>query len=78
MQVRFTIFLKDLDLFIVCSFTRNSDSTAPYFTRTEVQSLIDDLMGGTNGLWDVTPETLDAMSETIASKFDFTVAQAGS
>ncbi|WP_299314115.1 DUF4856 domain-containing protein [uncultured Aquimarina sp.] len=59
-------------------FTRRSDSNAPYFTRTEVQSLIDDLMGGTNGLWDVTPATLDAMSETIASKFDFTVAQAGS
>ncbi|SEL36860.1 protein of unknown function [Aquimarina amphilecti] len=59
-------------------FTRKSDSNTPYFTRTEVQSLIDDLMGGTNGLWDVTPETLDAMSETIASKFDFTVAQAGS
>ncbi len=59
-------------------FTRRPDSTAPYFTRTEVQSLIDDLMGGTNGLWNVTPETLDAMSETIASKFDFTVAQAGS
>ncbi|MFD2561636.1 DUF4856 domain-containing protein [Aquimarina rubra] len=59
-------------------FTRRSDSNTPYFTRTEVQSLIDDLMSGTNGLWDVTPETLETMSETIASKFDFTVAQAGS
>lgn len=59
-------------------FTRKPDGNAPYFTRTEVQSLLDSLMGGTNGLWDVTPATLDEMSETIASEFDFTVGQAGS
>ncbi|WP_299439773.1 DUF4856 domain-containing protein [uncultured Aquimarina sp.] len=59
-------------------FTRRPDSNTPYFTRTEVQDLIDDLMGGTNGFWDVTPATLETLSETIASKFDFTVAQAGS
>ncbi|WP_299211015.1 DUF4856 domain-containing protein [uncultured Aquimarina sp.] len=59
-------------------FTRRSDSNAPYFTRAEVQTFIDQLMGGTNGLWDVTPATLQSISETIASKFDFTVAQAGS
>ncbi|MDH7446969.1 DUF4856 domain-containing protein [Aquimarina sp. 2201CG14-23] len=59
-------------------FTRRSDSNTPYFTRTEVQDLIDDLMGGTNGLWDVTPATLQTLSETIAAKFDFTVEQAGS
>jgi hypothetical protein len=27
-------------------------------------------------LWDVTPDTLDTMSETIAAKFDFTVQEA--
>ncbi|WP_299245033.1 DUF4856 domain-containing protein [uncultured Aquimarina sp.] len=59
-------------------FTRRSDSNAPYFTRTEVQALIDQLMGGTNGLWDVTPATLQSISETIADKFNFTVTEAGS
>jgi len=33
---------------------------------------------GPNGLWDVTPSTLDAISEQIASRFSFTVAQAAS
>lgn len=59
-------------------FTRDPNTNAPYFTRTEVQGLLGDLMGGTNGLWDVTPETLQAISEDIADKFDFTIAQAGS
>lgn len=59
-------------------FTRNPDTDAPYFTRTEVQGFISQLMNGTNGLWDVTPATLDAMSDAIAARFDFTVAQAGS
>lgn len=49
----------------------------PYFTKAEVDALLEQLLGdGENGLWDVTPETLDAISETIASKFGFTVEQA--
>ncbi len=59
-------------------FTRQPDSNAPFFTKTEVDGFINDLMNGTNGLWDVTPATLDAISTAIAAKFDFTVAQAGS
>ncbi|WP_282089330.1 DUF4856 domain-containing protein [Aquimarina algiphila] len=59
-------------------FTRKPDSNAPYVTRSEVQGLIDQLMEGTNGLWDVTPATLQSISEAIAAKFSFTVAQAGS
>ncbi|MEM6344648.1 MAG: DUF4856 domain-containing protein [Bacteroidota bacterium] len=58
-------------------FTRIPGTSTPYFTKAEVDGLLDDLMSGTNGLWDVTPATLDAMSNTIADKFDFTVAQAG-
>ena len=58
-------------------FTRKSDTVEPYFTRTEVLELIDDLIGSTNGLWDLTPEALDTLSETIAARFDFTVAEAG-
>ncbi|MDY8137806.1 DUF4856 domain-containing protein [Aquimarina sp. 2201CG5-10] len=59
-------------------FTRNPSTNAPYFSRTEVQGFINQLMLGTNGLWDVSPITLQTISEAIAAKFDFTVAQAGS
>ena len=60
-------------------FTRQPESNAPFFTRAEVTSLIDSMFAsGDNGLWDITPETLQTISETIASKFSFTVEQAGS
>ncbi len=57
-------------------FTRKSDSKASYFTKAEVDGFINKLMGGTNGLWTVTPATLEEISNDIAAKFDFTVAQA--
>lgn len=60
-------------------FTRNNQDSAAYFSRSEVDGFIDDIMtDGPNGLWDVTPATLDAVSNAIAAKFDFTVAQAAS
>lgn len=59
-------------------FTRDFETNQPYFTESEVAGFINDLMGGTNGLWDVTPATLDAISDAIAARFNFTVAQAGS
>ncbi len=58
-------------------FTQNPTTGTSYFTRAEVDGFINDLMSdGANGLWDVTPATLDAISNAIAAKFDFTVAQA--
>lgn len=58
-------------------FTRQPDKDAPYFTGTEVTQMIDDLLGdGANGLWDVTPETLDAIANQIADAFPFTLAEA--
>lgn len=60
-------------------FTRKPGTNEPYFTKVEVDAFLADLMNdGENGLWDVTPETLDTLSEAIAERFDFTVAQAGS
>jgi hypothetical protein len=56
-------------------FTRKSDSNAPIFSSDEVNGFVTSLTAG-NGFWDVTPETLDSISEDIAAKFDFTVAQA--
>ncbi len=57
-------------------FTRSADGSV-MFTRAEVDNMIAQLTAG-NGFWDITDSTLDSMSETIAAKFDFTVAQAGS
>ncbi len=60
-------------------FTRNSESTTPLFTRAEVDTLLNLLMNSSdNGYWDITPETLDSVSEAMAAKFNFTVAQAAS
>lgn len=59
-------------------FTRQPDSNAPFFTRTEAMGYIDTVYGSTNGFWDVTVADLDQVSNAIAAKFDFTVAQAGS
>lgn len=56
-------------------FTRVPGTTQPYVTKSEVDGYIAQLTEG-NGLWDVTPETLDEISESIADKFDFTVEEA--
>ncbi|WP_196895180.1 DUF4856 domain-containing protein [Aureivirga marina] len=57
-------------------FTRKSGTNQPYFTKAEVETMINKLMAGTNGLWDVTPATLEELSNEIAAKFSFTVEQA--
>ncbi|MDX1592005.1 MAG: DUF4856 domain-containing protein, partial [Balneolaceae bacterium] len=58
-------------------FTRVPGTDEPYFTRQEVQSFLDRLMGdGPNGLWDLTPATLDALSQDIVVPFNFTIEQA--
>jgi hypothetical protein len=58
-------------------FTRMPNSTASYFTKIEVDGFMATLQNG-NGFWDLSSETLDEMSATIAAKFKFTLAQAGS
>ena len=57
-------------------FIREANSSTSLFNRSEVDGFIDQLLAN-NGFWDVTSSTLDAISESIADKFDFTVAQAG-
>ena len=56
-------------------FTRDQGSDDSKFSGEEIESFVSKLLEG-DGFWDVTPATLDAISESIASKFDFTVAQA--
>lgn len=58
-------------------FTRNPKSNNSFFSKTEVDGYIDRLYGSENGFWDLTSVTLDEISNEIAAKFDFTVAQAG-
>ena len=59
-------------------FTRKPDTDAPYFTKSEADAFIEDLLDdGPNGLWDVAPATLDTLSEAIADRFEFTVDAAG-
>jgi len=56
-------------------FTRVPNTDQPYFSKAEVDGFIAQLTEG-NGLWDVSLQTLDDMSNEIASKFDFTVEEA--
>lgn len=56
-------------------FTRQPNADIPYLYDTEVEALTNELMLG-NGFWEVTPTTLDDMSENIATRFGFTVQQA--
>ena len=63
-------------------FTRKPGTNESYFTRTETRAFLDKLMSAddisANGLWNVTTTVLDEISNDIATKFDFTVEQAGS
>jgi hypothetical protein len=56
-------------------FTREPNTFEPYFTNTEVTTFLNQLTTG-NGFWDVTPATLDSISQSIADRFGFTIAQA--
>jgi len=58
-------------------FTRQPNTDSPYYTKAEVDGLISQLMEG-NGLWDVSDETLDTMSQDIATRFNLSLEEAGS
>lgn len=56
-------------------FIRQANSNSPYFTRSDVDGYINQLISG-NGFWDLDAATLDDISNSIAARFDFTVDQA--
>ena len=58
-------------------FTRKPGTPSAYFSTSEVNGFISTLTSG-NGLWDITADQLDTMSDTIAARFGISVAQAGS
>lgn len=59
-------------------YTREPETDNPYFSKSEIDTMLATLVSGPNGLWDIdnlSPK-LDALSTQIATKFGFTVAQA--
>ncbi|APG58918.1 DUF4856 domain-containing protein [Christiangramia salexigens] len=56
-------------------FTNNPATNKPYLTKSQIDNFKSSLLSG-NGFWDVTPETLDAISEEIAVAFGFSVSEA--
>lgn len=59
-------------------FTRKPGQAAPYFTKAEVDAILEDLLDdGPNGLWDVAPATLETLAGDIAARFEFSLEAAG-
>lgn len=56
-------------------FTNNPATGMPYLSIAQIDGYKEQLLSG-NGFWDVTPATLDLISEEIANAFGITVAQA--
>lgn len=56
-------------------FTNNPETGSPYISADNVNNYLDQLMQD-NGFWDVTPETLDTISEEISNAFGFSVEEA--
>ena len=56
-------------------FTHNPETGAPYLSKTQIDAYKEALLDG-NGFWDVSPETLDSISEEIAAAFGFAVSEA--
>jgi hypothetical protein len=59
-------------------YTNNPATNSPYFSKSEVDTMLSNMVNGTNGLWDIDTlgAKLDAISLQIATKFGFTVTQA--
>lgn len=56
-------------------FTRQPETEVPYFTKTEVDAYLEELLEG-NGFWDVTSTTLDNIAVEIAERFNFMLEEA--
>ena len=59
-------------------YTNKPGTNNPYFSKSEVDTMLASLINGTNGFWaiDTLGAKLDMVSTQIATKFGFTVAQA--
>ncbi|WP_029596841.1 DUF4856 domain-containing protein [Flavobacterium sp. ACAM 123] len=59
-------------------YTNKPGTDSPYFSKVEVDAMLNSMVSGTNGLWDIDnlAPKLDTLSEQIAARFGFTVTQA--
>jgi hypothetical protein len=59
-------------------YTNKPGTDNPYFTKAEVDTILNSMVSGSNGLWDIDTlaPKLDTISAQIAAKFGFTVTQA--
>ncbi len=59
-------------------YTNKPGTNNPYFSKSEVDTMLASMTSGANGLWaiDTLGPKLDVISNQIASKFGFSVAQA--
>jgi len=58
-------------------FTRDVTTDVPQLSTSVIDGYIDSLLEN-NGFWDVSDDTLDEISSSIANAYGFTVEQAGS
>ncbi|WP_373059219.1 DUF4856 domain-containing protein [Zunongwangia sp. H14] len=56
-------------------FTNKPGTNMPYLSKEKIDMFKEQLLDG-NGFWEVTPETLDSISEEIATAFGFSVSEA--
>ncbi|WP_026933783.1 DUF4856 domain-containing protein [Christiangramia echinicola] len=56
-------------------FTNKPGTNMPYIAKEKIDMYKEQLLEG-NGFWDVTPETLDSISQEIAAAFGFSVSEA--
>lgn len=59
-------------------YTNKPGTKLPYMSKAEVDQILNVLVGGTNGFWDVDHlnTKIDGLATQIATRFGFTVAQA--
>ncbi|AEW85417.1 DUF4856 domain-containing protein [Flavobacterium columnare NBRC 100251 = ATCC 23463] len=65
--------------FIKClRYTNKQGTNSPYLSKNEVDVILNKLMAGRNGFWDVdySKNNLELLAKEIADKFGFTVEQA--
>ncbi|UZO80431.1 DUF4856 domain-containing protein [Aquimarina sp. ERC-38] len=59
-------------------FTRNDMSSAALVNGQQVEGWLNQILPGTTGFWEVTPEDLQTVSENIATIYGITISEAGS
>lgn len=57
-------------------FTRKPNTDSPYFSKSEVEEFIDNILANNNGLWNASFTTLDEVSNEIADAFGLDLEEA--